>query len=98
MSSFDDQSSTATYARVYGRVQGVGFRYQTLMQARKLNLVGWVRNAMDGTVEVHFAGGDEARRHMTEWLERGPVGARVERVETTDRPLTRSHEGFEIIA
>ncbi|MFO8065014.1 MAG: acylphosphatase, partial [Spirochaetia bacterium] len=31
-------------ARVHGRVQGVGFRYQTRSQARRLGLGGYVRN------------------------------------------------------
>ena len=32
------------HARVYGRVQGVGFRYFVLNTAVELGLVGWARN------------------------------------------------------
>ena len=84
------------YARVHGRVQGVGFRYQTRMQARRLGLVGWVRNAMDGTVEVLFSGPSDAQDQMLGWLKQGPAGARVEKVETKQQPLNQSYESFEI--
>ena len=53
---------------------------------------------MDGSVETHFAGTPEACRQMISWLERGPVGSRVDRVDATDRPLTRNPDSFEIIA
>jgi len=31
------------HAIVHGRVQGVSFRYYTLLRAQELGLVGWVR-------------------------------------------------------
>jgi len=40
------------HAVVRGSVQGVGFRATTFDQARRLGLAGWVRNCLDGTVEV----------------------------------------------
>jgi acylphosphatase len=35
-----------------GRVQGVGFRYQTTQVAARFDVVGWVANRDDGTVEL----------------------------------------------
>ncbi|HBZ7487226.1 TPA: acylphosphatase, partial [Klebsiella pneumoniae] len=37
---------------VYGRVQGVGFRYQTFYWAKRHNVTGFVRNRQDGSVEI----------------------------------------------
>uniref|UniRef100_A0A8C5B702 Acylphosphatase n=1 Tax=Gadus morhua TaxID=8049 RepID=A0A8C5B702_GADMO len=41
---------------VFGRVQGVFFRKFTQAEAKKLGLVGWVRNTEAGTVEGQLQG------------------------------------------
>ena len=38
---------------VYGRVQGVGFRYAVGRAARSRGVAGWVRNRPDGTVDLN---------------------------------------------
>lgn len=43
----------------YGRVQGVGFRMTTERTARKYEVVGYVKNLADGTVEVLVRGDTE---------------------------------------
>ena len=44
-------------AIVYGRVQGIGFRFFTREQAKRLGLTGYTRNLPDGrTVEVAVRG------------------------------------------
>jgi acylphosphatase len=72
---------------VEGRVQGVGFREACVEQARSLRLAGWVRNRLDGSVEVLMQGHPEALTQMLAWLERGPPAARVLRVQTGPEPL-----------
>jgi acylphosphatase len=39
-----------------GRVQGVGFRYQTLQLAREFEVAGFVCNLPDGRVQVEMEG------------------------------------------
>jgi acylphosphatase len=68
-------------ARVTGRVQGVGFRWSAISEARRLGLRGRVRNAADGSVEVEAAGGAGSLAAFLAWLRRGPPGARVTGVE-----------------
>ncbi|QCT20794.1 acylphosphatase [Jejubacter calystegiae] len=83
--------SICTIAWVYGRVQGVGFRYNTQREARRLGLTGYACNLDDGSVEV-LACGDKAQvEQLMAWLEQGgPRGALVERV--VKEPHTSSQE------
>ena len=74
-------SHRAVIARIYGRVQGVGFRAWTVSEAERLGLTGWVRNRRDGSVEALFAGPDEVVEQMLERCRRGPPLAVVERIE-----------------
>lgn len=65
---------------VIGRVQGVGYRYYAWSEARGLGLTGWVHNDSDGSVRCLAEGPREGLRAFLAALERGPAGARVERV------------------
>ncbi|MGH9475146.1 MAG: acylphosphatase [Terriglobales bacterium] len=65
---------------VYGRVQGVGFRYFAQRQANTLGLGGWVRNREDGSVEIMACGDADALDEMEGRLRKGPSGAAVRRL------------------
>ena len=68
-------------AWVHGRVQGVGFRYSTLAEARGLGVLGYARNLDDGSVEVLAWGESEQVEALVSWLKAGgPRSARVDRV------------------
>jgi acylphosphatase len=67
--------------RVVGRVQGVGFRWWTRRTAAELGVGGWVRNEVDGSVVVHATGTPDALQRLEQALGRGPLGARVDRLE-----------------
>ena len=45
--------------RVYGSVQGVGFRYRTEHAAESVGATGWVRNDPDGSVFMEIQGTEE---------------------------------------
>ena len=68
--------------KIFGRVQGVGFRHFTVQNARRLDLRGWVMNMADGSVEALIAGASEDVEKMLENLNEGPGAARVDRVES----------------
>ena len=69
------------HAQVYGRVQGVAFRYYARKQALRLGLSGWVRNVADGSVELVCEGYAEDVAQFTEWLRYGPAMAQVHRLD-----------------
>lgn len=66
---------------VTGRVQGVGFRYTAVQEARRQGLTGWVRNREDGSVEGLAQGEQAALDRFRAWLQQGPSLASVDRVE-----------------
>ena len=82
-------------AAVAGRVQGVGYRDAARRRARRLGLLGWVRNEADGTVAVHAEGPQEPLERFIEFLRSGPRGAEVESVELRDTKV-EGHEQFAI--
>jgi acylphosphatase len=79
-----ETASSAFFARVRGRVQGVGFRYSAISEARRLKLKGWVRNAANGDVEAWAEGPQEALDLFLAWLHRGPGYSRVDSVDKTE--------------
>ena len=83
-------------ARVTGRVQGVGFRWSAVREARRLGLRGWVRNGDDGSVEVEAEGDPPALADFLEWLRRGPAGAFVSDVEVHPAPADGTRGDFDL--
>jgi len=85
----------AIRAVVRGDVQGVGFRYATLSRARRLMVMGWVRNGEAGTVQVHAEGDRRAVAELVAFLNDGPPLARVAGVEIEPVAI-EGHEQFAI--
>jgi acylphosphatase len=66
---------------IRGRVQGVGFRWYVEREARLLAIAGWVRNNVDGSVEVLGMGSEEQLLALRGKLQQGPRAARVDDVQ-----------------
>lgn len=89
------------HIKVFGRVQGVGYRAWTVRQAQKLNLSGFVRNRRDGSVEILAEGEIEAVNILLEMCRKGPLWARVDKIlpqSFPDAPLPETKAGvFEFV-
>ncbi len=81
---------------VSGRVQGVFFRSETRYEARRRNVVGWVRNTSDGKVEAVFEGEKEDVEKVIDFCRRGPPGARVTKVDVRWEDYTGKFRDFKI--
>nr|XP_012418956.1 PREDICTED: acylphosphatase-2 [Odobenus rosmarus divergens] len=67
---------------VFGRVQGVCFRMYTEGEAKKIGVVGWVKNTSKGTVTGQLQGPEEKVNSMMSWLSK--VGSPSSRIDRTN--------------
>ncbi|MFC3071329.1 acylphosphatase [Phenylobacterium soli] len=84
----------AVRLEIEGRVQGVGYRWWTVRQARALGLAGWVRNRADGSVEALVVGAPEAVEALVAACATGPAAAEVRAIRR-HAAQDEGHDGFE---
>ncbi len=72
-----DETKQRMHVTVKGIVQGVGFRFFVLSQVKGLDINGWVRNRMNGDVEVLAEGVRSDLEDLLQKLRSGPVSAQV---------------------
>ncbi|MBU5689824.1 MAG: acylphosphatase [Candidatus Aenigmatarchaeota archaeon] len=82
---------------VSGRVQGVNFRWFTKTVAEKLGIKGWVRNLNDGRVEIIAEGDDEKIKNFLIYISKGPVLARVDKIDAREQNYKNEFKEFSII-
>jgi acylphosphatase len=80
---------------VFGRVQGVGYRYFVLREAEGLGVSGFARNRPDGSVEVVAEGPEETLAELEGRLREGPAFSTVTGVER-EVIAPRGDSGFHI--
>jgi len=82
--------------KIYGRVQGVGFRDAAYWKARKMHVAGFVMNEPDGSVYIEAEADEPTLKEFVAWCERGPWTAKVERVEAAWGEAGGKFTGFRI--
>ena len=83
--------------RIYGHVQGVGFRYFTWQYALKIGVTGFVRNLADGSVEVIAVGSENQIDTLNAWLQHGPCTAIVDDVFVEDYLGDKEFTVFQVL-
>ncbi len=81
---------------VSGRVQGVFFRKATQQQAKRLGVLGSVKNLPDGRVDIIAEAEAATLEAFIAWCHKGPVAARVDDVQLTELAITTPLNGFDI--
>jgi len=82
--------------RIYGEVQGVGFRYYARKAATGLAVTGFVRNDSDGTLSIVAEGTEAELKKLLEAVREGPIAADVEEVEVSWTRAFGQFEGFKV--
>ncbi|RKZ30338.1 acylphosphatase [bacterium] len=83
-------------AKIYGVVQGVGFRWFVQREARKKGIKGYVKNLGDGSVEVCAQGEPKNIQNFIDILKEGPPMSIVSKVEIEQIEPTDEFKDFEI--
>jgi acylphosphatase len=84
------------YVIVRGTVQGVGYRYFVVRTAQKLGVSGWVRNLMDGTVDLEAQGSAVDLDSFVQAIQLHHPWAKVEQIQITNKPIVNISSGFTI--
>lgn len=81
--------------RIYGMVQGVGFRWFIKEKAENLGISGYVKNMEDGSVFIEGEGGGESLEKFSEAIKIGTGMAKIFKITVTDGEV-KGFFGFEI--
>lgn len=97
--TFDDikKDYLESYIKVYGRVQGVGFRFFASKLAKKYNILGYAKNLPDGTVEIIAQGGEKILQDFIKEIKIGPILAKVEKLNIIFRKPLNIFYNFDIL-
>lgn len=80
---------------IKGKVQGVSYRFNTLIKAQKLGLNGYVKNAFNGDVELEAEGNEDSINKLISWCQVGPPLAVVTEV-IAEEVAIKNYTSFEI--
>ena len=84
-------------AVVTGRVQAVSYRAYVQESATELELVGYVRNLPNGSVEVVAQGLPDTLKEFVEYLHEGSLQAKVESVAVDWRSPKVTYDEFSVL-
>ncbi len=82
---------------VTGKVQGVWFRDFVRKTANNLELCGWVKNNLDGSVSAAVEGEEDVISRLIEKIKIGSPLSKVEDVQVNWQPFENKFNSFKIL-
>lgn len=82
--------------KISGFVQGIFYRSFCQQEAEELELKGFVKNQVDGSVLVEAEGEEANLKEFIEILKTGPRSAKVEKIETEWFETQNQFKDFQI--
>ena len=79
----------AVHIIICGKVQGVWFRAGSKEKADELGIFGWVKNKLEGTVEIYAEGEKSQLENFIAWCHKGTPAANVTSLEINPIPLQK---------
>lgn len=79
-----------------GRVQGVGFRWTVRHIAKGFDVIGWVRNLMDGRVEMQVSGQESEVRAFINAIDKSELRSCIRKMTEHKLQTPVEANGFEI--
>jgi acylphosphatase len=79
-----------------GNVQGVGFRWSVRHVAKGFDVTGWVRNLIDGRVELQVNGDENEVRAFLEAIMQSELRAHIHKQTESKLETSVMARGFEI--
>jgi acylphosphatase len=81
-----------------GRVQGVGFRYSIKSITTGYDVVGWVKNLIDGRVELEVQGEEKEVAEFLQAVLDSHLRRHINRFIVHEIPLKSGIKRFEIVS
>ena len=82
--------------KIFGLVQGIGFRYMSQIEAKKQGFTGYVKNLDDGAVELVAEGEETALKEFIAWCYNGVGPAQVTKIEENWSEATGEFSDFRV--
>ncbi len=83
---------------ISGKIQNVGFRSAMEEMAKKRHVNGFVMNLRNGhQIKAILEGEENAVKEIIKWAEKGPPGAKIEKVNVFPQPYKGEYSHFKIV-
>ena len=92
----ETENAVRKAGRAVGRVQGVGFRFFVMSNAKSFGITGWVKNMSDGSVTMELQGEPQTVERLIAKIKRGNDWIKVTDFEQSDLPVVKGENKFAI--